>query len=202
MSFGSCFHNPLGSKIRGGTLNGHEASALHSSSRLQTLIYKWNAKCTFICKDDFGPLSNSPVIFLLSPGKMLLTMFLFQKSPASVHSLWSSPKCLNRLCLTVSSLLLVHLFLPIFFFPVNFAFIMLWYSVDSVNSHTLQEWPSVTFPLCGGCQWLSSGPLPCQHSSPLLWFQRTSETWNLHSSDGHLKPQYVRFFFIKLSKNH
>ncbi len=52
---------------------------------------------------------------------------------ASVHSLWSSPKCLNRLCLTVfsslqSSLLLVHLFLPKFFLPVNFAFNMLWYS--------------------------------------------------------------------------
>ncbi len=42
-------------------------------------------------------------------------------------------KCLNQLCLTVfsslqSSLLLVHLFLPKFFLPVNFAFNMLWYS--------------------------------------------------------------------------
>ncbi len=37
------------------------------------------AKCTFIWKENFGPLSNSPVLFLLSPGKMLLTMFLFQK---------------------------------------------------------------------------------------------------------------------------
>ncbi len=44
-----------------------------------TLIYKWNAKFTFIWKEDFGPLSNSPVLFLLSPGKMLLMMFLFQK---------------------------------------------------------------------------------------------------------------------------
>ncbi len=47
--------------------------------------------------------------------------------------LWSSPKCLNQLCLTVfsslwSSLLLVHSFLPNFFLPVNFAFNMLWYS--------------------------------------------------------------------------
>ncbi len=30
-------------------------------------------------KEDFGPLSISPVLFLLSPGKMLLAMFLFQK---------------------------------------------------------------------------------------------------------------------------
>ncbi len=44
-----------------------------------TLISKWNAKLTFIWKKDFGPLSNSLVIFLFSPGKMLLTMFLFQK---------------------------------------------------------------------------------------------------------------------------
>ncbi len=54
-------------------------------------------------------------------------------TPASVHFLWSSPKCLNRLCLTVfsslrSSLLLVHIFLPNFFLPVNFASNMLWYS--------------------------------------------------------------------------
>ncbi len=50
-----------------------------SSSRLWDLISKLNAKFTFIWKDDFGPLSNSPVMFLLSPGKMLLTLFLFQK---------------------------------------------------------------------------------------------------------------------------
>ncbi len=60
-------------------------------------------------------------------------MTLDALTPASVHSLWSSPKCLNRLCLTVfsslrSSLLLVHIFLPKFLLPVNFAFNMLWYS--------------------------------------------------------------------------
>ncbi len=112
------------------------------------LISKWNAKLTFIWKKDhFGPLSNSPVLFLFSPDKMLLTMFMFHRgSPfpedvcawwllmhwlSQVH--WSSPKCLNRLCLTVfsslwSSLLLVHIFLHNFFLPVNFAFNMLWYS--------------------------------------------------------------------------
>ncbi len=52
---------------------------LHSSSRLWDLISKWNAKFTFIWKEDFGPLINSPVLFLLSPGKMLLTLSLFQK---------------------------------------------------------------------------------------------------------------------------
>ncbi len=44
-----------------------------------TLMSKLNEKCTFIWKEDFGPLSNSPVFFLFSPGKMRLTMFLFQK---------------------------------------------------------------------------------------------------------------------------
>ncbi len=52
---------------------------LLSSSRLWDLDFQWKAKVTFIWKEDFGPQSNSPVIFLLSPGKMLLTMFLFQK---------------------------------------------------------------------------------------------------------------------------
>ncbi len=44
-----------------------------------TLISKWNTKFTFIWKEDFGPLSNSPVLCLFSPGKMFLTMFLVQK---------------------------------------------------------------------------------------------------------------------------
>ncbi len=51
-----------------------------------TLISKWNRTFTLIWKEDFGPLSNRPVIFLFSPGKILLKMFLFQKllgSPVS-----------------------------------------------------------------------------------------------------------------------
>ncbi len=116
-----------------------------------TLISKWNAKFTFIWKEDFGPLSNSPVLFSTAQVRCfwrclwfrsgLVALFLKTSevvtldalTPASVHSLWSSPKCLNQLCLTVfsslrSSLLLVQLFLPKFFLPVNFAFNMLWYS--------------------------------------------------------------------------
>ncbi len=91
------------------------------------------------------------VLFLHSPGKTLLTLSLVQKwlgspFPEDVWAWWLwctdssfSPllvklsQCLNQLCLTVfssfqSSLLLVHLFLPKFFLPVNFAFNMLWYS--------------------------------------------------------------------------
>ncbi len=44
-------------------------------------------------KEDFGPLSTSPVLFLLSPGKILLTLFLFQKGlgspfPEDVWARW------------------------------------------------------------------------------------------------------------------
>ncbi len=44
-----------------------------------TLISKWNTKFNSIWKEDFGPLSNSLVIFIFSPGKMFLMLFLFQK---------------------------------------------------------------------------------------------------------------------------
>ncbi len=46
--------------------------------------------------------------------------------------------------------------------------------------------PSVTYPLCGGCQWSSSGQFPSQQCSPFLWFQRTKDTQNLYCMDGHL----------------
>ncbi len=70
---------PLISETSHWTSSSLDSVPLQSSSRLHTLISKWNAKFTFIWKEDFGPLSNSTVIFLLSPVKMLLTMFLFQK---------------------------------------------------------------------------------------------------------------------------
>ncbi len=80
---------------------------------LQTLVSKWNTKLALIWKEDFGPLGNSPVLLLLSPGKTPLTLSVVQEwlnkrntttvakflcvvdldalTPASVHSLWSSP---------------------------------------------------------------------------------------------------------------
>ncbi len=38
-----------------------------------TLVSKLNTKLSLIWKEDFGPLGNSPVILLLSPGKTPLT---------------------------------------------------------------------------------------------------------------------------------
>ncbi len=60
----------------------------------------------------------------------------------------------------------------------------------------------VTYPLCGGCQRSSSGPLPSPQCSPLLWFQRTRDTQNLYCMDGHLlklKYKYsniLRYWFL------
>ncbi len=103
----------------------------------RTLVCKWNTKLALIWKEDFGPLGNSPVLLLLSPGKttLMTTVAKFLDTsvcgaldaltPASVHSLWSSPKFLNRFCLTILirlrfSRLVVHLFLPHFLLPLNF----------------------------------------------------------------------------------
>ncbi len=51
------------------TLDFKQLELLHPSSRLQTLVSKWNTKLALIWKEDFGPLGNSPVLLLLSPGK-------------------------------------------------------------------------------------------------------------------------------------
>ncbi len=55
----------------------------------------------------------------------LCVVALDDLTPASVHSLWSSPKFLNQFFLTILirlrvSRLVVHLFLPHFFLPLNF----------------------------------------------------------------------------------
>ncbi len=110
-------------------------STLPPDSR--TLVSKLNTKLALIWKEDFGPLGNSPVLLLLSPGKTPLATTVAKfidtsvcgaldvLTPDSVHSLWSSPKFLNRFCLTILkrlrfSRLVVHLFLPHFFLPLNF----------------------------------------------------------------------------------
>ncbi len=119
-------------------------STLPPDSR--TLVSKWNKKLALIWKEDFGPLGNSPVLLLLSPGKTLLMTIVAkfldtsvcggswcQSIPCEVHSLWSSPKFLNRFCLTIlrrlqSSRLVVQLFLPHFFPSTQLSVNMLGYS--------------------------------------------------------------------------
>ncbi len=52
-------------------------STLPPDSR--TLVSKWNTKLALIWKEDFGPLGNSPVLLLLSPGKAPLTLSVVQE---------------------------------------------------------------------------------------------------------------------------
>ncbi len=132
------------------TSSNMDSVPLHSSSRLWTLISKWNAKFTLIWKEDFGPLSNSPVLFLHSPGKTLLTLSLVQKwlvalflktsergdswctdSSFSVFQLsqvFESALLDSILKFAVIPVACAPFFLPKFFLPVNFAFNMLWCS--------------------------------------------------------------------------
>ncbi len=135
-------------------------------------------------KRTLGPLVNSPVLLLLSPGKTPLTttvakfmtrlcvVALDALTPASVHSLWSSPKFLNWFCLTILIRLrfyrlVVHLFLPHFFLSLNFLLTCL----DTALCEQPASWAMNVCGLpspCEGCQWLSSGQQSDQQSSPWL----------------------------------
>ncbi len=155
------------------TSSSLDSVPLHSSSRLQTLISKWNAKFTFIWKEDFGPLSNSPVLFLHSPGKMLLTLSLVQKwlgspFPEDVWAWWLLMHWLqlqSTPCEALTSVWISFAWLYsqacghpcclcTFSYP-NSSFQSTLHLICFDTALT----PSVTYALCGGCQWLSSGPL-------------------------------------------
>ncbi len=135
-----------------------------------------NYKTCSHLKRGLWTTGNSPVLLLLSPGKTPLTTTVVKfldtsvcgaldaLTPASVHSLWSSPKFLNRFCLTILIRLrlfrlVVHLFLPHFFLSLNFLLTCLDTALCAVF---------VAYPPCEGCQWLSSGQLSDQQSSPWL----------------------------------
>ncbi len=92
-------------------------------------------------------------------------------TPASVHSLWSSPKCLNWLCLTVfsslrSSLLLVHIFLPISSFQSTLHLICF-------DTALLEQPPLSVMTLC----YLSS---LWRVSMIVFWTIAKSENWNVN----------------------
>ncbi len=117
----------------------------------------------------------------LSPGKtpLMTTVVKFLDTsvcgaldvltPASVHSLWTSPKFLNLFCLTIliscGSLGWLAFFLPHFFLPLNFLLTCL---DTALCEQLLWQWMFVAYPPCEGCQWLSSGQLSDQQSSPWL----------------------------------
>ncbi len=143
---------------------------LLSSSRLWDLDFQMKCKIDFHLKRGLWTTEQqSQLFFSLAQVRCFWRCFCFRSGlvalflkmsergdswctdSASVHSLWSFPKCLNLLCLTVfsslrSSLLLVHIFLPNLFLPVNFAFNMLWYSTlwtATLSVMTLWDLPSL-----------------------------------------------------------
>ncbi len=150
-------------------------STLPPDSR--TLVSKWNTKLALIWKEDFGPLGNGPVLLLLSPGKTTLTTTVAKFLDTSVcgdswcldHSL--SP-FLVKFTHIIESILrdnphktrfsrsIVHLFLPL-----NFLLTCL---DTALCEQLLWQWMFVSYPPCEGCQWLSSGQLSDQQSSPWL----------------------------------
>ncbi len=131
------------------TSSNMDSVPLHSSSQI---LGPWFPNERQILKRGLWTHSNSPVIFLLSPGKMLLTklkMFLFQKWLGK-HFFWRCPergdswctdlqlqftpceallKCVNRLLLDCNLKLachlccIVHISYPISVLQVNFALI-------------------------------------------------------------------------------
>ncbi len=100
-------------------------STLPPDSR--TLVSKWNTKLALIWKRFFFSLAQVKCLWRqLQPNSLtrLCMVALYALTPASVHSLWSSPKFMNQFCLTILiilrfSRLVVHLFLPHFFLPLN-----------------------------------------------------------------------------------
>ncbi len=172
-----------------------------------TLIYKLNATFSFIWKEDFGPLSNSPVLFLFSPGKMLLAMFLFQKCLVALFlkmsehgDSWCTDSSFSLFLVKLSQVFKSALldsilklavipvacahFLPNFFIPVNFAFNMLWYSTPWTATPFSNDplWltlfvKGVNDRLLDHCQ-VSSVPHYCGF--------KERDTQKLYCMDGHL----------------
>ncbi len=102
-----------------------------------TLVSKWNTKLALIWKEDFGPLGNSPVLLLLSPGKMPLMTTVAKFLDTSVcGDSWCLDPSLSPFLVKFTQILesilldhphkatvlsvVVHLFLPHFFLPLNF----------------------------------------------------------------------------------
>ncbi len=173
-----------------------------------TLISKWNAKFTFIWKEDFGSLSNSPVLFLHSPGKMLLTLSLVQKwlgspFPEDVWAWWllmhwlqlQSTPCEALPSVWISfawlySQACVHpCCLCTFSYP-NSSFQSTLHLICFDTALCKQPYLSV-MTLCDlPSLWRASmfvfwTVAKSAIITPLLWFQRTRHTRSLYCRDGH-----------------
>ncbi len=169
-------------------------------------------------------MSNSPVLFLLNPGKILLMMFLFQKwlgspFPKDVWAWWLLMHWLQlqfTLCEALPSVWIGFAwqysqacghpcYLCTFSYPISCfqsTLYLICFDTALLEQPPLSVMTLCDYPLCEGCQWSSSGPLPSQQSFLLLWFQRTRDTQNLYCMDGHLlklKCNYsniLRYWFL------
>ncbi len=71
-----------------------------------TLVSKWNPKLALIWKEDFGPLGNSPVLLLLSPGKTPLTTTVAKFLDTSVcGDSWCLDSSLSRFLMKFTQIL-------------------------------------------------------------------------------------------------
>ncbi len=176
------------------------------SSLPPDLDFQMKCKIYLIWKEDFEPLSNRSVIFLFSPGKMLLTMFLFQKwlgssFPEDVWAWWLLMHWLQLQFTSCEALPSVWIgftwqYSQACGHPCCLcAFSYQIYSFQSTlhlicfDTALLEQPPLSVMTLCdipSLCQWSSSGPFPSLQCSPLLCFQRTTDTQNLYCMDDHL----------------
>ncbi len=125
---------------------------------------------------------HSPVLLLLAQVRRLWR----QLQPNSLTRLcvvllmpWPQPQSIAcevhpnswiNVCLTILirlrfSRLVVHLFLPHFFLPLNFLLTCL---DTALCEQLIWQWMFVAYPPCEGCQWLSSEQLSDPQSSPWL----------------------------------
>ncbi len=143
-------------------------STLPPDSR--TLVYKWNTKLVLIRKEDFGPLGNSPVLLLLSPGKTPLTKTVAKFLDTS----WCLDSSLSPFLVKFTQILELilldnpHKAMVLSVGCASFSSTLFPWIQHSVNSQLLWQWMFVAYPHCEGCQWLSSGQLSDQQSSPWL----------------------------------
>ncbi len=141
------------------TLDFKELGLWPSPPSSRTLVSKWNAKLALIWKKDFGPLGNSPVLLLLSPGKTPLTItvakFLDKSGCGGSWCLYPglSPflvkftQILESILLTILirlrfSRLAVYLFLSHFFLPLNFL-------LTCLDTELCEQPASLVIRVCG-----------------------------------------------------
>ncbi len=148
----------------------------------RTFVSKWNTKLALIWKEDFGPLGNSPVLLLLSQVRRLWNNWAQFLDTSVCGGSWCLDPSLSPFLVKFTQILksilldnphkaavlsvVVHLFLPHFFLPLNFLLTCL--DTALCEQPASLAWMFVAYPPCEGCQWLSSGQLSDQQSSPWL----------------------------------